>query len=316
MSDIHHWQPTASIEALKKRACIISRIRDFFSSRDVLEVETPLLANAGVTDPHIENLELTYQNQVVSLQTSPEYHMKRLLCAGMPSIYQITKAFRNEPYGRRHNVEFTLLEWYRLGFSLVELMDEMDALLSVVIDAPKAHRISYQNLFKRQLDICPMTSTVTELKEVAAHHELNLEGDLVTRDEWLDLLMAVLIEPNLGFEAPLFVYDYPKSQASLARVEGEIAKRFEVYVNGFELANGFDELTSYGEQTLRFNTDNDKRQALGLHQKAIDERFLSALKEGGLPNCSGVALGIDRLLMSALNVTDIKEVMAFNFHNA
>lgn len=304
------WRPTATLETLRKRAETIQKIRQFFIAREVLEVETPLLAHHGVTDCHVENITADYQGEEWFLQTSPEYHMKRLLCAGSPSIFQISKAFRHESVGRKHNIEFTMLEWYRLGFSMEQLMAEVGELLQLILSCPKAIYTRYEDAFMQHLNINPHTASVDELKSVANFHQLGFHGEL-TRDGWLDLLMGCLIEPKLGLKAPEMIYDYPKSQAALAVVSGEVAKRFEVYVAGVEIANGFDELRCDNEQLQRFNQDNVARSELGLRAREIDKFFVDALQEGRLPQCAGVALGVDRLLMCMLKASHIQDVMAF-----
>lgn len=310
------WQPTATLNACRQRANLYQRVRDFFKQKNVLEVDTPLLGHFGVTDVHLDNFELPYFNEKFVLQTSPEYHMKRLLCAGFPSIYQITKAFRYEQAGRRHNPEFTLLEWYRLGFNDEQLMDEVDELLEQVLSRPKAIHQSYETTFKQILGFSPMTVTLAELQVLVSTHVPSFQGDLATVDEGLDLLMGAVIEPQLGFEAPVFIYDYPKSQGALAVIEGSVAKRFEVYIDGIELANGFFELTCSTEQRARFEADNQLRWEQGKAKKAIDEFFLTAMDEGGLPRCAGVAMGLDRLLMIASRHDHIEETVSFVLRNS
>lgn len=313
------WQPTASLDALKTRAMLIRRIREFFHARDVLEVETPNLCHTSVTDPYIESISaLVRPGQTAYLQTSPEYAMKRLLAAGAGSIYQITKAYRQEELGRYHNPEFTMLEWYRLGFDHHQLMDEMDALLQHVTGCNPAMRVTYQALFESTLGFNPHTVSLPELKTLALKHGVNFHGELNDRDGWLQLLLTHCIEPLLGQGAPTFIYDFPASQASLARLQKTnppVASRFEVYWKGIELANGFHELQSASEQAARFEVNNQQREHLGLKPLPIDQHLLAAL-EHGLPDCAGVALGIDRLIMLALNKTRLSEVMAFDFERA
>jgi len=310
------WQPSATLEACRQRAALYQRIREFFQHKQVLEVETPILGHFGVTDLHLDNFELPYYNDTLSLQTSPEYHMKRLLCAGFPSIYQISKAFRYEQSGSRHNPEFTLLEWYRLGFNDQQLMDEVDELLMLVLNRPKAIRQTYEETFQQMLGFSPLTVSLLEMSEQVSIHVPGFHHQLSTVDEGLDLLMGAVIEPQLGFEAPVFIYDYPKSQGALAVVEGPVAKRFEVYIDGIELANGFFELACAREQQVRFEADNQLRREQGKKDKAIDSFFLTALSKGGLPRCAGVALGLDRLLMIAGQHKHIKETVSFALDNA
>lgn len=315
------WKPSASIETLKKRSELIQKIRSFFLGRNVWEVETPLVCHATISDLHIDSIPATICNkgkeQVFYLQTSPEFAMKRLLAAGSGDIFQITKAFRQEEAGRWHNHEFTILEWYRLDFDHHQLMDEMDELLFVLLSSKKATRFSYVKLFEHYLSINPLTVGLDELKACALSANLDVQGDL-SRDDWLQLLMSQLIEPKLGFDAPVFVYDFPASQAALARLNADnpaVASRFEVYVCGTELANGFHELSDAKEQKQRFIADLNARKAMGKHVPPLDDYFLEAL-EFGLPDCSGVALGVDRLMMLALGKKYLSDVIGFPIDQA
>lgn len=314
-----NWQPTASIDTLKTRAMLIRRIREFFHARHVLEVETPTLCHTSVTDPYILSMPVSVRpTQQAYLQTSPEYAMKRLLAAGVGSIYQITKAYRQEELGRYHNPEFTMLEWYRLGFDHHQLMDEMDALLRHVADCKPSTRVTYQALFESTLGFNPHTATLAELKAIALKHQVNFHGELNDRDAWLQLLLTHCIEPDLGKGAPTFIYDFPATQAALSRLQKTnppVASRFEVYWKGIELANGFHELQSMDEQRKRFEHNLHERQKLHLPLLPMDEYLLNAL-DHGLPDCAGVALGVDRLIMLALNKTRLNEVMAFDFERA
>ncbi len=285
----------------------------------MLEVETPLLGHAGVTDPSIEPL-LVERGVSVSaprfLQTSPEYAMKRLLAAHGEAIFQVARAFRDGEAGARHNPEFTLLEWYRPGFDLQQLMAETAELVCRCIGDRTPRMLSYRELFLDTLDIDPFNATDGELQACARRH--TDPGDLTAdRDQWLDLLMSHAVEPRLA--GMCFVYDYPATQAALARiarVDGiDVAQRFELYVDGVELANGYRELTDPVEQRRRFEADNALRRERGLPERPVDENLLEAL-EYGLPDCSGVALGFDRLLMLALGATDIRQVVAFDWGRA
>lgn len=315
---------------LEQRANLYRTIRAFFYRRNVLEVETQLLSQFGVTDLHIQNIPaglmqkdemrgkencFLRQSEKRYLQSSPEYAMKRLLVDGSGDIYQICKAFRQGEAGHKHNPEFTMLEWYRVGFTHIELMDEMDDLLQVILITDKADRYTYQQLFQHYLGFDPLNIT-TEALHAQLHKNnitLNTPLDAVNlRDTLLDLLVSHCIEPKLGLTKPAFVYNYPASQAALAKINGDIAERFEVYYKGVELANGFHELTDAKEQLARFETDNQKRKAMGLNEMPIDTNFITAL-EKGLPNCAGVALGIDRLLMLMRNTTSIKDVIAYTW---
>jgi len=302
------WRPTAPIENLRRRAEIIHRIRLFFAERNILEVDTPLLQPATVTDPHIQSIS-TDQG---FLQTSPEYAMKRLLAAKCGDIFQICKAFRAEEQGRLHHHEFTLLEWYRIGFNHHALMDEVDALLQVILKTETAERLSYCQLFQKTFDIDP--HHIDESILIALAEQQGLTGlEKMDKDDWLQLLLSTVIEPQLGHDRPTFIYDYPIKQAALARIRPDkppVAERFEVYVKGVELANGFHELTNAEEQTTRFKKDNALRDQLGLAQISIDSRFIEALNQG-LPNCAGVALGIDRLILLALGEKNIEAILSF-----
>ncbi len=323
-----NWRPTADFGALRARAELLATIRDFFAERGVLEVDTPSLARAGVTDLHLHGL--TTQVQVPGgpvtchLQTSPEYAMKRLLAAGIGPIYQIAKAFRDDESGRMHNPEFTMLEWYRPGFDHHALMDEMDGLLVATLDTVVAERRTYADLFDEHLEVDPHQVDAPTLAARAARAGIDAVGlDNADRDTWLHLLFSHVIEPHLGRATdgrrrPTFVLDYPASQAALARVRAEnppVAERFEVYVEGVELANGFHELCDAEEQRRRFEADLEARRTAGLPAVKVDERLLAAL-DVGLPPCAGVALGVDRLLMIATNARSIDEVIAFPIDRA
>lgn len=317
------WEPSASIKHLHARAAILKSIRDFFAARDVLEVETPLMCHTSVTDPFITSIPALFQahptktEQRYYLQTSPEYAMKRLLAADSGSIYQITKAFRQGEISRLHNPEFTMLEWYRVGFNHHQLMDEMDELLQLILKTPHATRTTYQSLFQTHLSIDPLSATVEDLATCAAQQHIDVAADIQDTDTWLDILMTHCIEPQLGQTAPVFVYDFPASQAALARLsehDPRVASRFEVYFHGMELANGFHELQNASEQRKRFENNLQERKKLGLVELPIDEHFLAALQYG-LPDCAGVALGIDRLVMLALQRPRIQEILSFDFSN-
>lgn len=291
----------SKITILKKRAEIIAAIRQFFLARDMLEVDTPLLYPSAILDPYIESFRIDDHY----LQTSPEFAMKRLLAAGSGSIYQICKAFRKEEIGRHHRCEFTLLEWYHVGFDHHQLMSEMDDLLQGILKTEPAERVTYQVLFEKHLKVNPHLATIDELKSLSVEKEIHT-SELETKDDWLNLLLSHCIEPLIGKEKPMFVYDYPKTQAALAKLSNDalpIAQRFEVYYQGLELANGFNELTDSAQQRERFTADQATRKARGLPIPPLDEAFLKALKY--MPDCAGVALGIDRLVMLALGSDDI-----------
>lgn len=320
MTQACSWQPTASMTQLKKRSAIIARIRQFFAERAVWEVDTPALSQAAVTDVHLHSFSTSLvgpgfaKGLPLYLMTSPEFHMKRLLAAGSGAIYQISKAFRNEEAGRYHNPEFTMLEWYRPDFDHHQLMDEMDALLQAVLRCQGATRMSYQAAFQSCTGLCPLRADIDQLRALAATQGLaDITEDETDKDTLLQLLFSVMVEPNIGQQAPAFVYDFPASQAALAKIseaDPRVAHRFEVYFQGIELANGFYELQDAQEQRRRFEADNAMRVARGLRPQPIDQHLLAAL-EAGLPDCAGVALGIDRLVMLALGCDHIDAVTAF-----
>ncbi|MFN3235133.1 MAG: EF-P lysine aminoacylase EpmA [Gammaproteobacteria bacterium] len=290
---------------LHESAKIIQNIRAFFAARHVLEVQTSLLAETGVTDPHLHSIRTSHGY----LQTSPEYAMKRLLANGSGDIYQICKAFRREEVGRWHRCEFTMLEWYRVGYDHHQLMDDMDALLQSILKSCPAERVTYEDLFLTHLDIHPHDATLEQLQDEAKKHGLlDVFGkEHRNHDDWLNLLLSHCIEPKLGMNTPCFVYDYPASQAMLAKIKNNKASRFEVYYKGIELANGFHELQDAKEQRARFEENNRVRQTMNLEIIPIDEAFLAAL-EKGLPDCAGVALGVDRLILLALGMDGFQTI--------
>jgi lysyl-tRNA synthetase class 2 len=311
------WQPSASIQVLKSRAQIIARIREFFLQRDVLEVETPLLSHGTVTDPYVYGIPVISDKKILFLQTSPEYAMKRLLAAGSGSIFQISKAFRQDDNGKLHNPEFTMLEWYRVGFDHHQLMDEMDALLQLILQCEIAERVTCKELYEKYAGVNPHAATVDELSR-CANEKIQLAAEISDRNTWLELLFMHCIAPNIGHDRPLFLYDFPVSQAALAKIRNEkppVASRFEVYFKGIELANGFHELSDAKEQRNRFEKDLALRAHQGLSKVPIDENFLAALQQG-LPDCAGVALGVDRLVMLALGKKSLAEVISFSFERA
>ncbi|MBH2002987.1 MAG: EF-P lysine aminoacylase GenX [Moraxellaceae bacterium] len=319
--DMKTYQPTCSIDALKARAEMYHKIRQFFAERNVLEVETPVLSQAGVTDVHLASVQV--QRHIYGklntqyLQTSPEFPMKRLLASGSGAIYQICKVFRDDEHGRKHNSEFTMLEWYRPNLDLKALMHETADLLETCL----AHRfgevrpyiLSYKHAFQDRLDINPLQATLKQLKETANRVGLNLDlGN--DRLGYMDLLFSHFVEPSLGFDAPVFLTDFPPEMASLAKVktdeDGElVAARFEVYIEGLELANAYDELLDADVLVGRFDADNVERAQQGLSVIPTDQYLLAALPH--MPECSGIALGIDRLLMVAMNKMKIDQVIAF-----
>lgn len=321
-----NWRPTANIANLKLRAEIIAKIRTFFAERNILEVETPLLSHSTVTDIYLQSFQTSYQFddlefKTLYLQTSPEYAMKRLLAAGSGPIYQICKAFRNcGESGHLHNPEFSLLEWYRPDFDHFHLMNEVDELLTLILNTLPAERVTYAELFLRYTNIDPHLASIDELKCKLIELGISIENlNLIDRDSWLHLLMSHIIEPKLGRNnRPSFVYDFPVSQAALARIRLDnppVAERVEIYLEGMELANGFHELNNANEQRQRFMNDLKKRQAMNLPLVPIDENLVAAL-EHGLPDCAGIALGIDRLIMLASKAKHINEIISFPLQGA
>jgi lysyl-tRNA synthetase class 2 len=305
------WHPTAPIENLRRRAQIIASIRNYFSQHNVLEVETPQLAAATVSDPHLASIAVPGYG---FLQTSPEYAMKRLLAAGSGSIYQLAKVFRADESGRRHNPEFTMLEWYRIGFSLDDLVDDVAAIARIAVGDMKTVRHRYRDLFRTHLQLDPLTCDLATLSRAACKH-VDVSFEEADRDTWLELLMSHVIEPQLGSDELSFVVDYPPSQAALARLRNDeeghkVAARFELYCRGIELANGYHELTDANEQRARFDADLRERATLGLPTVPVDENLLAAIAHG-LPDCSGVALGLDRLIMLAVDGDSLADAMAF-----
>ncbi len=310
------WKPQASLATLKKRARLLQKIRDFFKARQVLEVETPLLGAAPVADPHLSSFSVVSKDtsSFRYLQTSPEYAMKRLLAAGSGDIFQLGKAFRHEEMGRYHHGEFTLLEWYRLGFDHHQLMDEMDVFLQAMLGTKPALRFTYAELCEKFLGLNPHVASKQALTNCFLHlNVVPMQGMADSYEEGLEFLFTEKVEPALAaFSEPVFIYDYPKAFAALAKInqQTQCAERFEVYYQGVELANGFHELTDAKEQRARFEENQQQRRRLGLSAVPLDEDLLAAL-EHGLPACAGVALGVDRLLMLMLSLPHIHEVMAF-----
>jgi lysyl-tRNA synthetase class 2 len=324
LSRRYDWLPGASLGNLRQRARILQRIRAFFAERGVLEVETPILSIAALSSPAIDSFVTRYTGPghaaglELYLHTSPEFPMKRLLAAGSGPIYQLGKVFRQGEAGRRHNPEFTLLEWYRPGFDHHALMDEVEALVAPVLGLEgRAERLSYGEAFRRFAGIDPFMASIAALRATA--QRLGIEGFDAgeERDTWLDLILSHRIEPHLGQEGLCFLTDYPASQAALARLNPHnpaVAERFELYYKGVELVNGFHELGDSAEQRRRFESELAERAEQGRETPPMDERLLAALA-AGLPDCAGVALGVDRLVMLALGAESLEQVIAFTIEN-
>lgn len=323
------WQPTASLAMLKKRARMLAKLRAFFAERDILEVQTPILSHAGNTDPSIETF-VTQQNESLKhtiqpsfLNTSPEFSMKRLIAAGYGSIYQITPAFRQDEQGKRHNPEFILLEWYRIDFDHHALMGEVNSLIRYiaedVIKLDRSQFFSYQDAMIKFANVDPFNATDDDLKAATEKSGIEVIGmNDAPRDSWLDLLMSQVVEKNLPLNCPVFIYDYPASQAALAKIRKAspaVAERFEVYINGMELGNGFHELTDAEEQAARFSKEQMLRKKSGLPGIPADHHLIAALKHG-MPECAGIAIGLDRLLMVLTGAEHINDVLTFPFERA
>lgn len=320
MSDSENWKPNASLQALQQRARILQSIRAFFAQRDVLEVETPILSNAAITDPQLESLHTQLAQRDYFLHTSPEFYMKRLLASGSGDIYQVARVFRADEVGRYHNPEFSLLEWYRQGLDHQALMDEMQQLVSELFvqfskSPPRFNRLSYRQAFINQLAIDPLQASAEELAACVSEQQIETPTGMVMddRDMWLDWLMVAAVAPGFDQQGMTFIYDYPTSQAALARLskgDPRVAHRFELFYGELELANGFYELLDADEQLARFHQENELRKKRGQNIMPIDMQLIAAL-QSGLPDCAGVAMGLDRLLMVLTGARSISEVISF-----
>lgn len=314
------WRPAATRETLQHRARLLTIAREYFAATGALEVETPSLSRACVTDVHLASVAASVCGGRYFLHTSPEYAMKRLLAAGFGDIWQAARVYRDGESGRYHCPEFTLLEWYRIGLDHHALMHDIEAVALEMINVTRtllpSEKLSYCESLERHAGLDALSSSSTDIlrkiREAGVDVPIGLESD---RDACLDLLMSAVIGPHLGKDRLTFIYDYPASQAALARVRGPVASRFELYLDGLELANGFHELTHAPEQRERFQRDMRARASRGLPTSILDEHFLAAL-EHGLPECAGVALGFDRLVMCALRLPHIDEALAFRFDQA
>ncbi|MEX0820428.1 MAG: EF-P lysine aminoacylase EpmA [Pirellulaceae bacterium] len=322
------YRPVANWQNLRLRADLLRRLREFFARHAFLEVETPLLSADTVIDRHLDPLSVTLFDDPRSpeigrrmwLQTSPEFAMKRLLAAGAERIYQVTRAFRGGECGQYHNPEFTMVEWYRVGDSMATGMTLLGELACELLGVGRVSRVSYGEAFQRHVGIDPHAATPKELAAAAKSHGVAVPNNMPhdDRDEWLNLLLAAIVEPKLGFGAPEILYDYPASQAALAQVRREeppVAERFELYVQGLELANGYHELLDAETLRERNRRANRRRAADGKYLLPEESRLLAAM-EHGLPDCVGVALGFDRLVMLAAGASSLGEVMAFPIDRA
>ena len=316
------WAPTASLATLRLRARMLERVRTHFAATGALEVETPAMVQAGVTDVHLESLEVRRADGMRAgfLHTSPEYAMKRLLAAGAPDIYQVCRVFREGERGRRHNPEFTMVEWYRLGIDHHALMDDVERLLRALIGPfrtiGETRRVPYSSAFQQALGMDPLAVATVELHKSLVSAGMDVPESVVReRDSLLDLAMATLVAAKFPSDAITFLYDFPASQAALARVRGPVASRFEAFWGELELANGFHELGDAAEQSARFQADRAERARRGLPDREPDRRFIAGLASG-LPPCAGVALGFDRVVMVASGAGSLDEVVAFPVERA
>jgi lysyl-tRNA synthetase class 2 len=317
-----HWHPTADLSGIRLRAELLRRARDYFTATGALEVETPVLVRAAVTDVHLESFEVRRSDGTRAgfLHTSPEYAMKRLLCAGAPDLYQIAHVFRDGERGRLHNPEFTIIEWYRLGADHHALMSDVErlvlALLAGRVSPQPSRRVSYAQTFREALGIDPLGCPTAEIAATIAARAVEVPSGLgADRDALLDLAMSALVAPAFPTDRLTFLHDFPASQAALARIDGPVAARFEAFWGAIELANGFHELGDAREQAQRFAADAAARASRGLPARDVDEDFLAALR-AGLPPCAGVALGFDRVVMIAAGAARIDEVICFPVERA
>lgn len=312
-------------QRLQGRAKLYELIRNFFSDRGVLEVETPILSAAGNTDPNIESFNAPFHGHVDAgsrerwLRTSPEHPLKRLLADGVGDCYELGRVFRNGEAGERHNPEFTMLEWYRVGWNHRQLMEEAIALVEAAL-ALVGQRVEvviegYRQFFLDELGLDPLHADIDELRKPLAAYGIEPSG--LTRDDWLDLLITHKLQPSFPRERITVIHDYPASQSALARIRPgnpPLAERFELYLGPHELANGYHELNDAAEQRARFERDNARRRERGLREMPIDEQLLAVLER--MPDCAGVAMGIERLLMCMAGTDRIADVLAFPFSKA
>ncbi|UDG79093.1 Elongation factor P--(R)-beta-lysine ligase [Candidatus Ecksteinia adelgidicola] len=325
MNKIIKWKPNASITNLLKRAKILTKIRKFFKDRNILEVETPMMSHRTVTDVYLSSFKTYFvkpnSNKKILLYmiTSPEFHMKRLLAAGSGAIYQLGRSFRNQELGPYHNPEFTILEWYRPYYSMYKIMNEVNELLKKVLNCNNADMLSYQEIFFKYFNIDPILLKKNQLLQLITKLSLsNVPNYQEDKNTLLQLLFTIGIEPHLGKKKPIFIYHFPADQAVSATIhpnDHKIAERFEVYFKGIELANGFHELIDYQEQYQRFKKDNQQRALRGFSKQLIDNNLLTALQHG-IPDCSGVAIGVDRLVMLAIGAKNLNETLSFSIDRA
>ena len=320
------WRSKVSEKVLLERALMLKNIRAFFDGKGVLEVETPLLSQFATTDPHLESLQSRFRERNCYLNTSPEYAMKRLLAGSKRAIYQICKAFRDDELGVTHNPEFTMLEWYQPDYDEVKLMGELAELVTVLFAdseiRPKFVSMSYQQVFEDAIGLNPHEASSVQCHSLSIENNIEIPQGLTVDDDvndWLDWLLTQKVLPLFAKDCFTFIYDYPATQCALAKIgtnaqQVSVAKRFELFFGEMELANGFHELTDAEEQMSRFQLENELRQQNGSDVVDIDANLIAALASG-LPECAGVAVGLDRLLMVKAACTHIDQVLAFSWQN-
>lgn len=315
------WYPASGPEAATQRALISRRLRAYFDAQSVLEVDTPALSTAAVSDVQIESLEVksVLSDKPLFLHTSPEFHMKRLLAAGYPDIYSIARVFRDGEAGRQHQPEFTMVEWYRLDFSLSDIIADTLQIIAVALDKPQLNEdvaiLDYRDAFLDACQIDPLVAPVDRMAEVANADQALRDSIGAARDDWLDLLLTMKVAPSFANDRLTVLQHYPASQAALAQLcpdDANVADRFEVFMGTTELANGYVELRDSGEQVTRIASDQVERQNRGLPQRPVDDELIAAL-ESGLPACAGVAMGLERLQSVANPSNDIRDVITFSF---
>jgi len=319
---VDDWKPNTSLEILKCRAELLNTARDFFRKKNILEVDTPTLSQSTTPDPNIESFTSQYNNQQYFLHTSPEFPMKRLLAAGLGAIYQICKVFRQGEAGQNHNPEFTMAEWYQPEMHYRDLMHQVDdfvrGLLKDKIQLNDSITLTYKQAFEQFVELNPFTASIEQLVNVVEKNNIQLHtSEVLTKDVYLDLIMSCVIQPKLPKNKPVFVYDYPATQAALANIRkvDDVAERFELFINGLELANGYQELLDAAEQQQRFENENKLRLNAEQLIIPIDNNLISALHQG-MPMVSGVAIGLDRVLMLAAGENSIQSVIAFTIDKA
>ncbi|WP_297798751.1 EF-P lysine aminoacylase EpmA [Arenimonas sp. GDDSR-1] len=320
------WRATALPDDLRRRAAVYRHIREFFHARGVLEVETPVLSQAGNTDPNIASFHLEYSgpstggNRRRWLRTSPEFPLKRLLAGGIGDCYEIGKVFRDGEFGRRHNPEFSMLEWYRVGWNHLQLAEEAVTLLQELFASAgkplRVRDITYRDLFREAVGLDPHLADGSDLAAAVSRY-IRISQEGLGRDDLLDLLLTHVIEPAFADDQLTVIRDFPASQCALAKLRVDdvpVAERFEIYLGATELANGYHELNDADEQRDRFEKDLLRRLAAGSDTPALDDRLLQSL--ASLPDCAGIAMGLDRLLLCLLGKTGMSEVIAFDFSRA